>query len=67
MELQKDLKEFLDLLLSNKVEFIVVGAHAVAFHGYPRLTGDIDFLIRPTLENARRMEKVCSITLPLAN
>lgn len=59
MELQKDLKKFLDLLLSKKVEFLVVGAHAVAFHGYPRLTGDIDFLIRLTTDNAERLQEVC--------
>ena len=59
MELQKDLKEFLELLLSKKVEFLVVGAHAVAFHGHPRLTGDIDFLIRTTPENVAKVESVC--------
>lgn len=60
MQLQKDLKEFLRLLLSKKVEFLVVGAHAVAFHGFPRLTGDIDFLIRLSPENASQMESVCN-------
>ena len=60
MDLQKDLKEFLELLLSKKVEFLVVGAHALAFHGHPRLTGDIDFLIRLTPENAEKMEQVCN-------
>ncbi len=59
MDLQKDLNEFLKLLLSKKVEFLVVGAHAVAFHGHPRLTGDIDFLIRLSPENASRMQAVC--------
>jgi hypothetical protein len=34
---------------------VVVGGHAVAFHGYPRYTGDIDFLVRPTVENASRI------------
>jgi len=58
MKLQKDLREFLELLNSHKVEFVVVGGHAVAFHGYPRYTGDIDFFIRPELENARRIIKV---------
>lgn len=54
MKLQKDLKEFLGLLHSRKVDFLVVGAHAVAFYGHPRLTGDIDFLIRLSPENAGR-------------
>ncbi|MFN8392389.1 MAG: hypothetical protein U0136_18995 [Bdellovibrionota bacterium] len=59
MDLQKDLREFIELLLSKKVEFLVVGAHAVAFHGHPRLTGDIDLLIRVTAENAKKLESAC--------
>jgi hypothetical protein len=43
------------LFRSHKVEFLVVGGHAVAFHGHPRFTGDIDFLVRPTRENAERV------------
>ena len=35
-----------------------MGGHAVAFHGYPRYTGDIDFLVRPTEENASRIVSV---------
>jgi hypothetical protein len=49
------LSEFIGLLNSQKVEYVVVGGHAVAFHGYPRLTGDVDFFIRPTRENAERV------------
>jgi len=60
VDLQKDLKEFLGLLISKRVEFLVVGAHALAFHGHPRLTGDIDFLIRMSPENAQRLEDVCA-------
>ena len=55
MSLQKDLREFIELLSSRGVECIVVGGHAVAYHGHPRFTGDIDFLIRPTIDNARRV------------
>lgn len=55
MKLQSDLREFIELLLSRGVDFVVVGGHAVAFHGYPRLTDDVDLLIRPTLENGRRV------------
>jgi len=40
------------------VEYIVVGAHALAFHGRPRHTGDLDIWINPTLENAQKMLKV---------
>lgn len=58
MKLHKDLREFLELLNSHKVEFVLVGGHAVAFHGYPRYTGDIDFLVCPELENGHRIIKV---------
>lgn len=54
-KLQADLKEFIDLLNSHRVEYLLVGGHAVAFHGYPRFTGDIDFFIRMTLANAQRL------------
>jgi hypothetical protein len=52
MPLQKDLREFVELLNSNKVDYLVVGAFAVAYHGVPRYTGDLDLLLRPTAENA---------------
>ena len=58
MKLHKDLREFIELLNSHGVEYVVVGGHAVAFHGYPRYTGDIDFLVRPTEENAARIVAV---------
>ena len=45
MQLQKDLKEFIELLNSHNVKYLVVGGYAVAYHGYPRTTGDIDFFI----------------------
>jgi hypothetical protein len=53
--LQSDLREFIGLLNSHKVEYLVVGGHAVAFHGHPRFTGDIDFFIRASGENAERV------------
>ncbi len=37
---------------SQKVEYVIVGGHAVAYHGYPRFTGDLDFFVRPSPENA---------------
>ena len=55
MKLQRDLREFVESLSSSGVEFLVVGGHAVAFHGHPRYIGDIDFLVRPTKENAERV------------
>ena len=60
MPLNKDLREFLELLNSNGVEYLVVGAFAVAFHGFPRYTADLDLLIRPTAENADRIMHVLS-------
>ena len=55
MALPKDWKEFIELLNANNVDFVVVGAFAVSHHAVPRNTGDIDFLIRPTRENAERV------------
>jgi hypothetical protein len=56
MRLQKDLREFIALLNSNKVEYVIVGAFALAFHGRPRYTGDIDILVRTSPENAANVE-----------
>jgi hypothetical protein len=58
VKLQSDLREFIELLNSHRVEYLVVGGHAVAFHGYVRYTGDIDFLLRRTPQNAQRMVAV---------
>lgn len=44
-------------MISTKVEFIVIGAHALAFHHLPRATEDIDFLVRPDLKNGERIVK----------
>jgi len=55
MELSPDLNELLRSFRSRNVEFVVVGAHALAFHGYPRFTGDLDLLVRPTDDNAERI------------
>lgn len=54
-KLQADLKEFIELLNSHSVEYLIVGGHAVAFHGHPRFTGDIDFFIRMTPSNVQRL------------
>lgn len=51
MDLHNDLKELLRLLKSTGVDFLVVGAFAVAFYGRPRLTGDVDLFIRPSRNN----------------
>lgn len=53
MALSKDWREFLGLLNSRGVDYVIVGAQSLAFHGHPRHTGDLDILIRPTPDNAR--------------
>ena len=55
MELAHDFDEFIASLTAHGVEFVVVGAYALAFHGAPRFTGDLDILVRPSLENAARV------------
>lgn len=40
---------------AHEVDYVVVGAHALAFHGAPRFTGDLDVLVRPDPDNARRV------------
>jgi len=60
MPLNKDLRELLGLLNSSGVEYLVIGAFAVAFHGFPRYTADLDLLVRPTAENADRVLRALS-------
>ena len=55
MDLAPDFDEFIGFLTAHGVEFVVVGAFALAFHGVPRFTGDLDILVRPTLGNATRL------------
>jgi hypothetical protein len=56
MRLQRDLREFIELLNSESVEYAVVGGWALGFHGRPRYTQDIDILIQATPANAARLE-----------
>lgn len=58
MRLPKDFKEFIALLNAHEVKYVIVGGYAVAYHGYPRFTGDVDFFIEASRENSRKMEKV---------
>lgn len=55
MRLSKDLREFLALLNSHAIDYVIVGAHSLAFHGRPRYTGDLDILVRSTTENAEKL------------
>jgi hypothetical protein len=53
--MNRDFAEMLKALSDEGVEYLVVGAYAVAAHGIPRATGDIDLWVRPTQENAARL------------
>lgn len=55
MPLTKDSRQFVECLNSNNVEFLVVDALAVSWHGFPRYSADIDFFVRPSPENAGRI------------
>lgn len=53
--MNRDFAEMLAGFFAAGVEFLVVGAHALAFHGSPRATGDLDLWVNPTPENAKRV------------
>jgi hypothetical protein len=58
MNIQKDFEEFLKLLNKKKVEYVVVGGYAVAFHGFVRATKDIDILFHNSKQNIQRLKFV---------
>ena len=51
----QDFKEFLESLNANNVEYLVIGGYAVAFHGHPRYTKDIDIWVSPAEENIHNL------------
>ncbi|MHC4409929.1 MAG: hypothetical protein ACYS0F_13125 [Planctomycetota bacterium] len=53
--LNPDYRDMLSALSAAGVEYLVVGAYALAAHGLPRATGDIDFWVRPSTANAQRV------------
>ena len=53
--LNKDFKEFVELLNSIGVEYLIVGGYALAAHGHPRYTGDLDIWIRSSPSNVERL------------
>jgi hypothetical protein len=55
MEFQKDFEDLCASLNGRNVEYIVVGGYALAFHGAPRFTGDLDIFIRPTSGNVNNL------------
>lgn len=54
-ELNDDFRDVLACLRDAAADFVIVGAHALAAHGLPRATGDLDILVRPDAANAHRV------------
>ena len=55
LPLPPDFKEFLRLLSSEAIEYLIVGGYAVAYHGYPRPTGDLDVWVATRPDNAAKL------------
>jgi predicted nucleotidyltransferase len=55
MIIDKNFKEFIQLLNKNKVKYLIVGGYAVALHGHPRYTKDLDIWIYVNTDNAERL------------
>ncbi len=55
IQLPPDFKEFLKLLNSHRVEYLLVGGYAVGYHGYPRATGDMDLWVAVRQNNAEKL------------
>lgn len=55
MKLDHDFSEFIGCLIAREVEFLVVGGYAVAAHGHPRYTGDLDVWVLVSQDNADRI------------
>lgn len=54
-QLNPDFRDLLRIFQECEVDYILVGAYALALHGLPRATGDLDVLVRPSAENATRV------------
>ena len=57
MEVQPDFKDLLRLFNVHKVEYMIVGGYALAYHGAPRYTGDIDIYVKPDSQNTELIMK----------
>lgn len=55
MTLTDDFSEFLRCLIAREVRFLIVGGHAVSFHGYPRFTHDVDVVVVPEERNVEAL------------
>ena len=63
-----DFADILSALSAAGVEFLIVGAHALAAHGVPRATGDLDIWVRPTPDNAARtLRALAAFGAPLSD
>jgi hypothetical protein len=58
LPLPRDFKDFLQLLNSAGVEYLLVGGYAVGVHGYPRTTGDLDIWVAANSTNADKITRV---------
>ncbi len=58
--LNPDFRDILSVLNEEKVDYLLVGAYALAVHGLPRATGDMDIWIHSTVDNARRVWRALS-------
>ncbi len=56
--LNRHFREFLKLLKARKVKYLVVGGYAVAYHGFPRFTGDLDVFVAVEAGNAAKLQLV---------
>jgi hypothetical protein len=57
MNIQQDFEELLKLLEEHRVEYLIVGGYAVAFHGYPRFTKDIDIFYNIAPSNIQKLQE----------
>jgi len=57
-KLNEDFLEFIRLLGSERVAYLIVGGYAVGIHGFPRYTGDIDFFVAVSDDNAEALMRV---------
>jgi hypothetical protein len=55
MNLNQDFQEFIELFISHNVRFMIVGGYAVAAHGHPRYTKDLDVWVWADPKNADRV------------
>ena len=60
MNTQPDFEDFLRLLEAHRVDYMIVGGYAVAYHGFPRFTKDIDVFFSHAPENLRRLQAALS-------